>query len=330
MTRHRDRATEPELQQTFDWKRATRQEWLEKIDIPRFQRIEADGTARNARTGAMKQLLLRIETYTRDGGEWTLHESTIARALGVSRRTVIRIVADCEALGLLIVKRAEGRASSYAIGWFAVKDILMSNPKTAAIVVMPTKTQTQESDAKPDTCDNLTETCDNLTETCDNLARQERQHTSIRAGAVFNQCFKPVESNPCAEPPQNFAYKGFAGWPFKIELPHLRNAESVQRLWEHAAGRGYVSDTDRVRFFALARHTAMRAQRKELANPGGYFHDCIVKRKWKGASLDEQAAVRIVALIDCRGSRPNKPRTNVVSDAAKRLAELFPNLGGIE
>lgn len=315
-------------QQLFDWTRAKRLSWLDELIIPRFDRVEAGGEFRLVRTGRMKQLLKAIESYTRDGGEWLLKEETIARKMGVSPRTIRRIVTDCETRGLLAVRRNEGQASWYSIVWSEVAQLLLNNPKTASLVEQPAKTPTQPTpDNLTDTPDNLSQTPDNLTATPDNLTAATEPHTSSSRARGLQPSIQPVFSTseikpPCGEPRKNYAYTGFAGWPFKIEPPHLRNGESVLRLWEHALERGYVDASRRVSFFKLARHTAARAERGELENPGGYFHARVLKGEWRGSLVDEQAAVRILAILDCR---QNAPATGAGREEQEKLLEWNSN-----
>lgn len=311
-------------QQCFDWTRAKRQNWLDELIIPRFDRVEAGGEFRLARTGRMKQLLRTIETYTRDGKEWLLKEETIAKKMGVSPRTIRRIVTDCETRGLLAVRRNEGQASWYSIVWSEVAQLLLNNPKTASLVEQPAKTSTQPTpDNLTTTPDNLTDTPDNLAGTPDNLTAAIAPHTSSSRARGLQPSIQPVFSTseikpPCGDQRKTYAFTGFAGWPFKIEPPHLRNGETVLRLWEHALERGYVDASRRVSFFKLARHTAGRAERGELENPGGYFHARVLKGEWLGSLIDEQAAIRVLAMLDCR---QNAPATGAGRDAQEKLLD---------
>lgn len=185
--------------------RQTRRLWLERLVIPRFVRA-ADG--RTARTNAMKHLLRVIESHSPSGDTVRLRLTTIAHEMGVDERTASRHVADAVQVGLLQVSKTEGLASSYAVQWDQVAQIILDNPKTTGLIDphhQETKTSDKKSDNQTDnsktsakksansdldkssdTPVNLAGTPVNLTPTPVNLARKANSHTSSSRARVLN------------------------------------------------------------------------------------------------------------------------------------------------
>jgi len=330
-----------ETQQNFDWNRARRQDWLDHLVIPRFDRVEAGGDIRLARTGVMKRLLIAIESFTRDGGEWQLKIETIAQRMGLSVRQTERIVSDCEVRGLLSVRRVEGVSSFYAIRWEGVKEILLENPQTASKVEEPPrKAQRTESvrsgrkstkESGVGTPDNLTGTPDNFAGTPDNLTGTPDKLTEVNEGDTYlsrarglQPCLKPCSQpsiQPCFANVDLPEERNYHGWPFEVGLVHLKDANQVQRLWEHALDYGYVKADCRVRFFALA---ICVAEMPDVRNHGGYFTKRIKQRKWLGSPLHIRRAIEAIRRFDDADTTPmeDRPRVPISSNVAEAQARL--------
>ena len=332
-----------ETQHNFDWNRARRQNWLDHLDIPRFDRVEAGGEIRLAHTTRMKHLLRVIESFARDGGSWTLHLETIAERMGCSVKTVSRIVTDCEVRGLMTVQRDEGRASTYAILWAGVKEILLANPKTAGLVEERKRSKTDSQPVAKTTPDNVTDTPDNLSQTPDNLSGTpdnlsdtpdnlstvfEGDTTSSRARGL-KPCIQPCSQpsiKPCNVDSETIDFPGYHGWPFEVELKHLRDANQVQRLWEHALDCGYVQPDCRIRFFALA---ICVAEMVEVRNHGGFFTKRVKQRKWLGSRIHIRRAIEAIERLDrddiqpAAGKQPTAAPSKNVADAIDKLRKRF-------
>lgn len=63
----------------------------------------------------------------------------------------------------------------------------------------------------------------------------------------------------------------------------------ARRLAE-ATSKGWVAESDRLRFFALAHYVARRNRAGAIHSPGAAFTSALKRRLWYGSAEDERAA----------------------------------------
>lgn len=275
--------------------RQLRRSKLERLVIPRFRRT-SDG--RLVRTNGLKHLLRVIESHSKTGGAVCLNISTIGREMGCDEKTVSRHVADAQQVGLLIVNRANGRASKYSIEWSTIGQVLLDNPETAWVIDPHSK--------RPETPVNLTSTPPNLGATPVNLSNGDASHTPSSRARALKPCINHVIKPSCGD--DDFESKnpkspsGFAGWPKPIYISDLKSISSTNGLWLHAISQDWGLPDDpgyRVRFFTLAKHVATKSG---VTNPGGYFTkrlmEAISSGVWQGSQADEMAARKAIDTAD--------------------------------
>ncbi|MBS0202821.1 MAG: hypothetical protein JSS49_07985 [Planctomycetes bacterium] len=306
-------------QREFDYERVDRRNMVKHLRIPPFNYVNSRGRRVFVQsTKAMRLLLIAIEDYcgqTPDKG-WWLYLEEIAKTMGqaenekgeIETRTASRAVSACCGAGLLIVTRESKNTarSHYQIVWSRVGEVLHGNPETAKWALDDSKSEvTTPHDKSKAPHDKLSWPHDKLSSPHDKLSCPPAEHTiSSRARALHHECNQ--QSNHHGGKPSPKRYATYAGWPFKIELPHLKNSESVLRLWKAALDRTDVDlcPGDRVKFFALARYVGRLAALGEIANPGGYFHAQLIRDdrrpNWLGEPMDYEAAAKAVAIVDCR------------------------------
>lgn len=313
-------------QMQFDFARVDRRNMVKHLRIPPFNYVNSRGRRVFVQsTGTMRLLLIAIEDHcgqTPDQG-WWLYLEEIARTMcrpmnrkgELETRAVSRAVSACCGAGLLSVKR-EGKntdRSHYQIVWSRIGEVLRGNPETAkwapddphSEATMPLSEAKQPHDNSMGPHDKLSSPHDKTSWPHDKLSSPPANHTvASRARALHHDSNR--ESNHHG-PTKQKRYATYAGWPFKIELPHLKNSESVERLWKAALERTDVDldhALDRVRFFALARYVGRLGSLGEIANPGGYFHAQLIRPdrqpNWLGEPMDREAASKAIAIVDCR------------------------------
>lgn len=295
-------------QQEFDFDRPLRRKLVQVIQIPSFHYVNSRGRKVYVhRTATMKDCLKAIESFcgqTPDTG-WYLFVEEIAEVMSKDKRTACRAIADCKGGGLLIVITScfKHVRSHYQIVWKRVAEIIKGNPDTEhhakhLVIQADGSLATVTHDNLPPTHDKMTLTHDNSSSTHDKMTLVKKNLTLYSRARGLHHDSLPNEE-PSWRPNQ------FAGWPFKIELPHLKHAEAVDRLWKSALQRRDVDldHTDRHRFFTLARFVARLSDLGEIANPGGYFHAQLVRENrqpnWLGEPCDVHGANKWLAHLDC-------------------------------
>ena len=298
--RHKDKKAEFN-QREFDYEREDRRNLINHIQIPSFNYVNSRGrTVFVCQTSTMKDLLKVIEDHcgiNPDNG-WHFFLSELATEMSVDERTACRAIADCVGARLLSVRRSfyKHNRSHYQINWVAISEIIRGNPETAQWDPATPQSAEKSTHDKPNlTHDKLSSTHDKLSFTHDKLSFEQWINTTYSRGRGLT---KDV-TKKCYQTRRNFA-----GWPFKIELQHLKYADAIQRLWVAAKSRSDVTliDDDRERFFSLAKYVARIAKAGQVENPGGFFSSLIVRPgqpKWIAEPCDIEAARKAMAQLDC-------------------------------
>ena len=342
-------------QQKLDFVRGKRRTWIERMIIPRFERVDSRGNRRLARTGKMKHLMRVIESHARDGGPCCLKEATICQAMGVSDDTVSRAIADCEQIGLLHFERSfdPRRASTYTIVWFAVMELILGHPDTAGLIEQPTRGKSVETDEK-------------TTADPPQLAADPPQLAVVAEGALYSsraRILKPSSTTcetsnqtTCSSSREN---KGeefsegedgktqnqneddsdwedecsrgeYCGWPFKIKPKHLDRWTFVMRFWTHANLRGWVYPSERLKFFRLAVYALRGWREGTIKNIGAWFtsrvRECHRTGAWPGNADDERIASDAIrtltmpkpkSLADEQAALEAEVRKRIMRDASR-------------
>jgi hypothetical protein len=323
VTDEQDKQEEPRTpakgQKTFDYERVDRRNMVKHIQIPPFNYVNSRGRRVFMQPQAIKSmrlLLIAVEDFcgqTPDKG-WWMYLSEIAKKMGqaenakgeIETRTASRAVSACCGAGLLVVGR-EGKntdRSHYQIVWSKVGDVLRGNPETAKWAPDdPISEVNRPHDKQGGPHDNVSSPHDKLSCPHDSLSSTNENYTVASHTRILNH-------DSHSDKKQSWGGKSpnaYAGWPFKIELPHLQNGESIDRLWKAALQRRDIDldhTTDRSRFFATARFVGRLSKLGEIANPGGYFHAQMIRPSripnWLGEPQDHEWASKVVAVLDCR------------------------------
>lgn len=290
----------PQLQQSLFSERQTRRQWLEKVVIPRFTR-EDGTTVRN--TSHVKSLLRAIESFMSQPTSWTIAIGDLIQQTGVrSDRSISRFIKDAVHLDLLSVGRTPGGLNTYEINWTTIGEMILANPETAAVI-----DQSHRYSKRTYTPDKCAETPDKYDGTPDNCAPTPDKYDTATATSTLSSrtrskpCLNHGSTNdkPSWEKQENATTRksGHSGWPFEIQIEHLKHLRTVQTLWIHAFHKGWKFSHDhRIKFFLAARYVCVKHKSEPLRNPGGYFTQIlktgIETGKWPG-SLDEQKLMEI-------------------------------------
>ncbi|MCY2963621.1 MAG: hypothetical protein NT069_08235 [Planctomycetota bacterium] len=142
--------------------------------------------------------------------------------------------------------------------------------------------------------------------------------------------------NPFMKPTPKRGSLGPGGWPEKITDQTLASPAGIQRLWEFALDREWVTADRREEFFALACCVSRLARdRANMKNPGGAFTTRLRDKDWLCASQADYAKARAILDGLARGivapqdrpapppAAPEVPRepAPIDLDARRRAAE---------
>lgn len=323
-------------QMTIDFNRCTRRTWIERLIIPVFSRKDKHGTQVTVMPGRAGKLLLVLETIARDGGPCFVKLETLAKRMKskvesdgtVNTRTATRAIKDAEELGLITVERSfyKHHASRYEIVWEKVKELILAHPETASLIDMGERAREQgrikkPTEATPDkgkvthdnlsfTHDNLSFTHDSLSSTPDKLSQQNESHTTTRVRALLNHELnheRQPEIKPCSAEPDFLVLpsepstdsRPSGGWGRPLTLDDFQNRDRVQAMFEHAVKFKFVTLSDRIRFFTLAKYVGrMAKERNGVQKPGAYFTAQLRARNWLGDDSDKRAALNAISMID--------------------------------
>ena len=300
-----------EIQPSLFSARQTRRLWIERLVVTGCSRPDK-----------VKNFLKVLESHSREGGPWSMYRHEIAQEMGVSEKTVTRAIADCERLGFVIVRFrsfAAHVASQYEIDWCVVAQAILDCPMTTDIIDRNPRNSTRDTVSA--TRDTVSATRDTVSATRDTVSRVNAGDTSLtraRSYHVLNHeltMFKPSCENDGFE--KSFEKKkpsnGVGGWPFKILKDHLRDKNTIQRLFEHALTKGWKLQLDhRTRFFTLAKHCA----EGPFDSPGGKFsaqlRQCLESgANWPGTNDQELWAIAAIQELD----RPKRTATSDLSES---------------
>lgn len=86
----------------------------------------------------------------------------------------------------------------------------------------------------------------------------------------------------------------YGGWGLKIDLEMLTSFSGIQKLYEIARLKSWISGTeaDRLRFVAAACSVDRRSGPDKIQNPGGTFTQIIKQQLWELISLDDEDRAR--------------------------------------
>jgi hypothetical protein len=138
----------------------------------------------------------------------------------------------------------------------------------------------------------------------------------------------PSRENPPKDPElpsdqrRDAAVHDWYGWGVEITLAMLASRQDVQTLFEIARARDWVYESDRLRFFSVARSVRRRAEAGSISSPGGAFSRVIKRRQWGFASLeDEDQAEKAIHDLDSRTIKPDRDHSveSMVSHVAACL-----------
>jgi HTH domain len=314
--------------------RQTRRLWIERIVIGRFTR-ESD--SRLARTNSIKHLLRVIESHQGTCGEVYLKLGTIAHEMGVSERTARRQIADAQQLGFLIVSRAAGTASRYDIDWGVIAQAILDNPDTTGVIdphhrppqerpaysaqdrdQRPQAPQTDSTQAgataqkDPGQLDHDPGQLDHDPGQLDRHPGQvvtpKKTDTYSPRERVLNHVLNHDSTMSKPSWRDDGLKPGFGGWPQPITIDDLKRPTRVQALYEHAIGRGWISEHHRVNFFTLAVSVAHQHAEGQIRNPGGAFsarlRESVSSNVWTGTDRQESIALDAIQTLD----RPDRAK----------------------
>lgn len=170
--------------------------------------------------------------------------------------------------------------------------------------------QGERYDTVSGTCDNLSETYDKLSGGSDTVSHVNTVYPRERGRPrSLNHDKKPC-IKPCADAddsPQesNEVAAATGGWGRSLTIADFRGRESINRLWDAATKFKYVENRQdvRVKFFATAKqvercHRLPSSNRGHIRNPGAFFTDAVMNRRWSEDTEDIRAAVMAIAALD--------------------------------
>lgn len=99
----------------------------------------------------------------------------------------------------------------------------------------------------------------------------------------------------------------------------LGRVASVQKLFEVALEKGWVTPEERLKFFTAARSVGRRAEAGKIHNAGGAFTTIVKKKHWGYASQDDEERAReAIRRLDA-GPAAYRPRTANLDEGAAAI-----------
>lgn len=308
----------------IDWNRGLRKALIANLILPGL-------TVRQSKR--IIDFLKAVEEFARDGEARWLKASTVAKGMKVSERTVFRAIDDCVEWKLLRYEGCQDKlsASRYEIDWGTIKQMIVDNPKTIALLVphearkaaapvvetnepsvdKPVEKQQFTPDTVSGSYDTKVFTPDTVSGSYDTVSAESEGDTTYRACAVLNHELNHVrepEIEPCSSSVlDNIEFTAETqngGWGRRLQLHDFQNRDAVERLWLHALKFRFVPDPSyRVRFFTLAKYVSRMTVEKKVRNPGAYFTAQVIGRNWLGDAADTRAAINAITMLDGRYGR---------------------------
>jgi len=236
----------------------------------------------------VKRLLWAIETTPADARTAEI----LSAKSGIVRSTYNRALELGKLLGVLNVVEHRGGINSFRIDWHQVRRFIYAEP---ALETQPGPLPNRRAPkSDPSQIGGLPKKSEGsdfsgnaaFSGTIPAIRESSFHESCIHEMNVMNELNHSSPSIHEKAAPSSQKHPG--GWPVVVSADVLRHSDRVQKLFEYALARNWVSEFDRLDFFATARACRRGAESGRLRQSGAKFTSLVKRKDWSFASEQDR------------------------------------------